>query len=69
MLRSLGVMQMVKWFMLACVGVAIWQAYDGNLGAIADSIWGWVQAGADVVQNVWDSINSDGGGEKKRSRG
>lgn len=57
MLRSLGIGQAVKWFLLACVAVAIWQSYNGNLSAIADAIWGWIQAGADVVTRLWNSIN------------
>lgn len=58
MLRSLGIGQALKWFVLACVAVAIWQAYDGNLTAIADALWRWVQAGADVVTRIWHSINA-----------
>lgn len=57
MLRSLGIMAMVKWFLVACVLLAIWQAYDGNIGAIANSVWDWIQAGADVVTRIWNQID------------
>lgn len=58
MLRSLGITSLVKWFVIACVLLAIWRAYDGNVGAIVDAVWGWVQSGADVVTRIWHSINA-----------
>lgn len=63
MLRSLGITSLIKWFVIACVGVAIWQSYNGNIGSIADAVWGWVQAGAEVVTKIWNSINANAGGD------
>jgi hypothetical protein len=65
MLRSLGIMAAFKWFVIACVGLAVWRAYDGNLGAIATAIWDWIQAGADVVTRIWDNVNTNGGPKKR----
>lgn len=56
MLRALGITSLIKWFLIACVAVAIWQSYDGNIGAIVDAIWGWVQDGATVVTKIWHSL-------------
>lgn len=61
MLRSLGITTALKWFAIACVGVAVWQAYNGNIGAIANAVWSWIQAGADVVTRIWNEINANTG--------
>lgn len=61
MLRSLGITSAIKWFVVACVVLAVWQAFNGNIGAIADAVWNLIQAGADVVNRIWDSINSGNG--------
>jgi hypothetical protein len=58
MLRSLGVMTAFKWFCVAAVAVAIWRGFNGDLGAIISTVWLWIQRGADVVTNIWNSINS-----------
>jgi hypothetical protein len=63
MLRSLGITTMLKWFLVACVLLAIWQAYNGNIGAIAQAVWSWIQAGADVVTRIWNEVNSGGKGK------
>lgn len=57
MLRSLGIMMALKWFVIAAVAVAIWQGFDGNLGAIASTVWAWVEAGSRVVTDIWYRIN------------
>ena len=57
MLGKLGITKLLKWFVLAAIAVAIWQGFNGNLGAIAETVWAWVLAGADVVTNIWHAIN------------
>lgn len=57
MLRSLGIMTAFKWFVLAAVAVAIWQGFDGDLGAVVSEVWRWIQMGAGVVTNIWNSVN------------
>lgn len=67
MLRSLGIMTAAKWFVIACIGLAVWRGFNGDLGAIVDSIWGYIQTGADVATNIWNEVNSNsGGGNKKK---
>lgn len=61
MLRSLGITTIVKYFVLVCIAVAIWQAFDGNIGAIVTAVWNWIQAGADVVTRIWESVNANTG--------
>ena len=61
MLRSLGITTLLKWFLVACVLLAIWQGYNGNIGAIVQAVWGWIQTGADVVTRLWNEVNSGSG--------
>jgi len=56
MLRSLGVFTLLKWFAVACVLLAIWRGFEGDLGAIAETVWAWLLYGADVVTNIWNQI-------------
>lgn len=56
MLRSLGLHAALKWFVIACVVVALWRGFNGDLGAIADTLWSWVVRGADVLTSIWQQI-------------
>ncbi len=58
MLRTLGVLTLLRWFVVAAVLLALWQGFNGDLGAIAAAAWSWVQAGADVVTRIWTAINA-----------
>lgn len=56
MLRSLGIHTAMKWFVITVVAVAIWRGFDGDLGAIASTVWSWVIRGADLLTNVWHQV-------------
>lgn len=58
MLRSLGITTALKWFAVACVVVAVYRGYNGDVGAVITTVWGWVQSGADAVTNIWHSVDS-----------
>lgn len=58
MLRGLGIGSAFRYFLLAAVGLALWQGFNGDLGAILWTIWGYVEQGARVVTDVWNSVNS-----------
>lgn len=68
MLRSLGITSIIKWFIIACVGLAIWKSYNGDIGAIVNAIWGWIQRGAEVVTNIWNEVNSNTGNGNKKNK-
>jgi hypothetical protein len=61
MLRSLGITTAVRWFVIACVGLAVWRGFNGDIGAIVDAVWGWIQTGAEVVTNIWHEVNKSQG--------
>ena len=46
--------------MVGRVLLIFWQAYNGNLVAIADAGWSWVEAGADVV-TPWSPVAANRG--------
>lgn len=56
MMRTLGITNLLKWAVLICVGVAIWRGFNGDLGAMASTLWEWILKGADVVTKMWHSI-------------
>jgi biotin transporter BioY len=60
-LRALGVMTMLRYAVVAMVLLAIWQGFNGDIGVIASTAWGFVQTGADVVTRIWESVNSRNG--------
>ena len=60
MLRGLGIGTAFRYFVIAAIAVAVWQGFNGDLGAMLWTLWGYVQQGANVVTEVWNSINSGG---------
>lgn len=65
MLRSLGITTAVRWFVIACVCLAVWRGFNGDIGAIVDAVWSWIQTGADVVTNIWHEVEKGSGGKNK----
>ena len=59
MLRGLGIGSAIKWFVIACIFVALYKGYHGNVTAIGDALWQWVNQGATVVTHIWHSINKN----------
>lgn len=55
----------IRYFVIACVVVAIWQAFNGDPAAILNAAWSWVQAGADLVTRTWESLNGGTGGHRQ----
>ena len=56
MIRSLT--EPLRWFMFACVALAIWQSYNGDPAAIAQALWGAVQTGADFLTEVFTQVKN-----------
>lgn len=56
MMRSLGVTSALRWFLVAIVALAIWRGFEGDLGAIATTLWSWIERGAEVVTMIWNEI-------------
>lgn len=57
MFRSLGLHHALRWFIIAAIVVAIWQGFNGNLGAMVTWAWHLIQAGAGVATSLWHSLN------------
>lgn len=57
-MRGLGIGVAIRYFVIAAVCVAIWQGFNGDLGAAFWAGWGYVEQGADVVTQIWNSINN-----------
>lgn len=55
MLRTLGLHHALRWFLVACVVLAIWEGFHGNLYAMIHTVMHWVQQGADVITSLWSS--------------
>lgn len=55
-MRTLGITNLFKWALVVVVGVAIWRGFNGDLGAMASTLWAWIIMGADVVTNMWYQI-------------
>ena len=51
--RGLGIKQVASWILLAAVFLAVFQAYNGDLGKMVAGVWGLVQTLADVMTNIW----------------
>ena len=62
MLRSLGIFSLIKWFLVACVLLAIWRGFDGDIGAIVDTVIDYIQKGADIVTQLWNEVDKNNGG-------
>jgi hypothetical protein len=58
MLRGLGIGTAIRWFVIAAVALALWQGFNGDIGAIMWAIWGYVEQGSEVVTDIWNSVNS-----------
>ena len=52
-----------RWMSFALVAIillGIWKINNGNLTTLADSVWGLLNKGADVVVSIWNSFTSIG---------
>lgn len=58
MLRSLGIYTLIKWFAVACIVIAVWRGYHGDVGAIVSDLWSLLLKGADLVTYLWHMVNS-----------
>jgi hypothetical protein len=58
MLRQLGLFVIFRYFVLAAAAVAVWKGFDGDLGAIALTLWDWIQKGSVVITDLWNSVNA-----------
>lgn len=56
MLRTLGIAKLFKWAVVVVIAVAIWRGFNGDLGAMASTLWEWILKGADVVTKMWHSV-------------
>ena len=58
MMQMLQIGKIVQIALILMVVVAVWQAFNGDLGAIAEKCISIVQAGADVMTKLWATVNS-----------
>lgn len=56
MIRMIGKGILILVAVMAAI--AIWRANNGDLSAIVQSIWDFLNKGADAVTNLWNSIVS-----------
>jgi hypothetical protein len=50
--------KLLGMFVLAAIGIAVWRANNGDLTAIADSVWNILSWGADLVTHLWNGFVS-----------
>lgn len=55
-MRMLG--KIAGMVILVICAIAIWKANNGDINAIIQSIWDFLNKGADAVTNLWNSIVS-----------
>ena len=55
-MRMLG--KIAGMVILVICAIAIWKANNGDINAITQSIWDFLNKGADAVTNLWNSIVS-----------
>lgn len=54
MMRMIG--KGLLFVVLIMCAVAIWKANNGDINSITQSIWDFLNKGADAVTNLWNSI-------------
>ena len=56
MLRALGITSLLRWFVFAVIGVAIYKGFNGDHMAIANTGWQVVLKGADFVTSIFNQV-------------
>ncbi|MGV8847024.1 hypothetical protein [Tessaracoccus sp.] len=57
-MRGLGVKQVLSWILLAAVVLAVFQAYNGDVGKMTTGLVNLVQSLADVMTDLWHQVKT-----------
>lgn len=60
MMPSGGIGRWVSIIVITMVVVAVWKANNGDVSAIVSAVWNFINAGAQVMLDLWDRFIGSG---------